>query len=158
MWREPLDRTVAALYPGLVLVLSLVLLGEGSVVTVLCRPGERVTLPCPYHYEDDGHVSQLSVQWRSPNHELLCHYIKHRRFHNCSAGYALSYRPGSITLSVLRVATHDLGLHVCSVAKRHEFSDLSVQLVRMSEDDGLHQFTVTDPHETELGSARPHRM
>ena len=96
-----------------------------------CRPGERVTLPCSYHYEDDTHISQLSVQWKSPGNELLCHYIKHKAFQNCTPGYAIVYSPGSITLTVQRVGAGDFGVHVCSVAKRHEFSDYSVEVARM---------------------------
>ncbi|KAK9542213.1 hypothetical protein VZT92_000093 [Zoarces viviparus] len=130
MRRTPLDQTGTALYLGLVLSH---LVGEGSVVKVLCRPGQRVTLPCLYHYEDHAHISQLSVQWRSPSNELLCHYIKHKAYQNCTAGYAVAYRPGSITLTVQRVDTRDFGAHVCSVSKPHEFSDYSVELARMSE-------------------------
>ncbi|KAM7424707.1 hypothetical protein PAMA_000862 [Pampus argenteus] len=124
MWRT------AALYLGLVLSH---LGGEGSVVKVLCQPGERVTLPCTYHYEDHTNISQLSVQWRSPNNELLCHYIKHKAFQNCTAGYAFTYSPGSITLSILHVNMDDFGSHVCSVSKRHEFTDFSVDVVKMSD-------------------------
>lgn len=111
--------------------LSVAVVCAGSVVRVLCRPGQTVTLPCSYHYENDTQLSQLSVQWRSPNNELLCHYIKHKSFQNCSDGYSIAYRPGSITLTIQRVRTEDFGAHVCSVSKRHEFSDYSVELDRM---------------------------
>ncbi|KAG7483346.1 Hepatocyte cell adhesion molecule [Solea senegalensis] len=119
----------AALCFGLVLSH---LFTEGSVVTVQCRPGEQVNLPCPYHYEDHGHVSQLSVQWRSPNNELLCHYIKHKAFQNCSSGYTIVYTPGNITLTIRQLNTNDFGVHVCSVGKRHEFADSSIEVVRVS--------------------------
>ncbi|CAK6977273.1 hypothetical protein D5F01_LYC04366 [Scomber scombrus] len=131
MWRSPLEQTgTAALYLGLVLSQ---LVGEGSVVKVICQPGQQVTLPCTYHYEDHANISQLSVQWRSPNNELLCHYIKHKVFQNCTAGYAITYAPGSITLSIQQVKMEDFGAHVCSVSKRHEFSDFSIVLAKMSE-------------------------
>ncbi|XP_034385706.1 hyaluronan and proteoglycan link protein 4-like [Cyclopterus lumpus] len=130
MSRRPLDPTGTALYLGLVLTQWV---GEGGGVRVLGRPGQPVSLPCPYHYEDHAHVSQLSVQWRSPVNELLCHYIKHRAYRNCTAGYAVAYRPGSITLSIQRVHARDFGAHVCSVSEPHEFSDYSVELVRMPE-------------------------
>ncbi|KAM8762393.1 uncharacterized protein AB9X84_007183 isoform 1-T3 [Acanthopagrus schlegelii] len=113
--------------------LSVAVVCAGSVVRVLCRPGQAVTLPCSYHYEDDTQLSQLSVQWRSPNNELLCHYIKHKSFQNCSDGYSITYRPGSITLTIQRVRTEDFGTHICSVSKRHEFSDYSVELDRMPD-------------------------
>ncbi|XP_013883489.1 uncharacterized protein LOC106532049 [Austrofundulus limnaeus] len=122
MWTPAVD-----LYLGLVLVLSQ-LLGPGGSVKVLCRPSRSVSLPCSYHYEDRTNVSQLSVQWRSPHNELLCHYIKHKSFQNCSAGYTIRYRPGSIQLLVLQVRTRDIGTHICSVSKRHDFSDFRVEL------------------------------
>ncbi|KAM4593478.1 uncharacterized protein PAE49_007816 isoform 2-T2 [Odontesthes bonariensis] len=131
MWTAAVEQTgTAALYLGLVLSH---LVGEGSAEKVFGRPGEPVTLPCSYHYEDGAHISQLSVQWRSPLNELLCHYIKHKAFQNCSAGYAISYSPGSIALSIHQVRPHDLGTHVCSVSKRHEFSDYSIELDSMAE-------------------------
>ncbi|GLD55712.1 hyaluronan and proteoglycan link protein 4-like protein [Lates japonicus] len=134
MWRTPLEQTgTAALYLGLILSH---LVGEGSVVKVLCQPGERVTLPCSYHYEDHTHISQLSVQWRSPHNELLCHYIKHKAFQNCTAGYTIIYSPGSITLTIQQVKMEDFGAHVCSVGKRHEFSDYNIELARMPDRGG----------------------
>ncbi|XP_078801003.1 uncharacterized protein LOC110014492 [Oryzias latipes] len=104
-----------------------------GAVRVLCRPGQSVSLPCSYNYEDGASVSELSVQWRSPSSRLLCHYIKHKAFQNCSAGYSISYRPASIRLSILQVQAVDFGTHVCSVSKRHEFSDFSVELDQMRE-------------------------
>ncbi|KAE8297725.1 hypothetical protein D5F01_LYC04366 [Larimichthys crocea] len=131
MWRTPLQQAAtAALYFGLVLSQ---LVGGGSVGRVPCRPGERVTFQCSYHYEDHEHVSQLSVQWRNPNNELLCHYIKHKAFQNCTMGYAITYSPGSIALTIQHVKMDDFGVHVCSVSKRHEFSDYSVELARTSD-------------------------
>ncbi|XP_078141411.1 uncharacterized protein LOC144539621 [Centroberyx gerrardi] len=132
MWRTTFlehSRT-AALCLGLVLSH---LVGEGSVVKVLSQPGQRVTLPCSYHYEDHTHITQLSVQWRSPRNELLCHYIKHKAFQNCTVGYTISYTPGSITLTVQEVKMEDFGAHVCSVSKRHEFTDYSIELAMMTE-------------------------
>ncbi|KAK2853644.1 hypothetical protein Q5P01_006305 [Channa striata] len=107
----------------------------GSVVKVLCQPGQRVTLPCSYHYEDQTHISQLSVQWRSPHNQLLCHYIKHKDFQNCTMGYTMTYSPGTITLTIQQVRVEDFGAHVCSVSKRHEFSDYSIELANASGDE-----------------------
>lgn len=101
-----------------------------AVVRVVGQPGHRATLPCFYPFEDRSALSQLSVQWRDPAHQLLCHYIKHKDFQRCSAGYQLSYRPGSITLTIQRVRLHDFGPHVCSVSRRDQFLDYSVELVR----------------------------
>ncbi|XP_076737886.1 uncharacterized protein LOC143416503 [Maylandia zebra] len=131
MWRTPLEQSrTAALYLGL--ILSHVG-GGGSTGKLLCLPGQRATLPCSYHYEDQMHIFQLSIQWRSPLNELLCHYIKHKAFQNCTAGYTISYSPGNITLTVLQARLEDFGTHVCSVSKRHEFSDYSIELARMSD-------------------------
>ncbi|KAF6733543.1 hypothetical protein FQA47_017575 [Oryzias melastigma] len=121
---------MVALYFGLVLFH---LTGEGGMERVLCRPGQGVSLPCSYHYEDQAPVSELSVQWKSPSSRLLCHYIKHKAFQNCSTGYSISYRPGNIQLFILQVQTEDFGTHVCSVSKRHEFSDFSMELDWISE-------------------------
>uniref|UniRef100_A0A8C6L1P9 Ig-like domain-containing protein n=1 Tax=Nothobranchius furzeri TaxID=105023 RepID=A0A8C6L1P9_NOTFU len=101
---------------------------SGSSVKVFSRPGQLVTLPCSYQYESRTNISQLSVQWRSPANELLCHYIKHKSFQNCSTGYTIHYRPGNISLIIQQVQTKDIGTHICSVSKRHEFSDFSVDL------------------------------
>ncbi|KAA8579328.1 hypothetical protein FQN60_010668, partial [Etheostoma spectabile] len=115
MWRTPVEQTgTAALYLGLVLSHLVGEGGEGSVVKVLCQQGQRVTLPCPYHYEDHAHISQLSVQWRSPHNELLCHHIKHKAYQNCTQGYTITYSPGSITLTIQHVSVEDFGAHVCS--------------------------------------------
>ena len=108
----------------------------GGVLRVLSRPGQPVTLPCPYRYEDGSQLSELSVQWRSPDNELLCHFIKHKAFQRCSAGYAIAYSPGNITLTIRRARPRDLGAHVCSVSKRDEFSDCSVELATMSGECG----------------------
>ena len=96
---------------------------------LLTLPGRPVTMPCVYRYEDHGEVPQLSVQWRGPpGRGLLCHYIKHKAFQNCSRGYSLSYSPGSILLTIQQVRAQDYGTHVCSVSKRHDVSDNSVHL------------------------------
>ncbi|CAL8243652.1 unnamed protein product [Lota lota] len=91
-------------------------------------------MPCAYRYEDHGEVPQLSVQWRGPpGRGLLCHYIKHKAFQNCSRGYSLSYRPGSILLTIQQVQAQDYGTHVCSVSKRHDVSDNSIHLAMRTE-------------------------
>ncbi len=108
-------------------------MSAGGVVKVLCQPGQQVSVPCSYHYEDDTHVSQLSVQWRrSPNDKLLCYYIKHKAFENCTAGYSITYSPGNITLTIQRVTMEDFEAHVCFVSIREEFVDYSFELVRIS--------------------------
>ena len=94
------------------------------------QPGRRLTLPCSYPYEDRSALAQLSVQWRGPDNQLLCHYIKHKAFQRCSDGYHLTYRPGSVTLTIQQLRPQDFGPHVCSVSKRDEFLDYSVTLVR----------------------------
>lgn len=49
----------------------------------------------------------------------------------------MTYRPGSITLTIERARPQDFGSHVCSVNKRDEFMDYSVELVSASgESDG----------------------
>lgn len=103
-----------------------------AVARVFCQAGHRVTLPCFYPYEDRSALSQLSVQWRGPNNQLLCHYIKHKGFQKCSEGYHMTYRPGSITLAIQQVRLQDFGPHVCSVSKRDEFLDYSMELARES--------------------------
>ncbi|CAJ1050113.1 hyaluronan and proteoglycan link protein 4-like [Xyrichtys novacula] len=105
----------------------------GVSVQVLSQPGEPVTLPCTYGYEDHAHLSQLSVQWRSPAGALLCHFIKHKSFRKCSEGYAISYAPANITLHIHHAKDHDFGTHVCSVSKPHEFYDSRVELSRTTE-------------------------
>lgn len=102
------------------------------MVRVFCQPGHGVTLPCFYPYEDRSALPQLSVQWRGPDNQLLCHYIKHKGFQRCSEGYHVTYRPGSITLTIQQVRPQDYGPHVCSVSKRDEFLDYSVELARAS--------------------------
>lgn len=106
------------------------LLFVASVTEILSLLGQPVTMPCVYCYEDSGEVTQLSVQWRGPpGRGVLCHYIKHKAFQNCSWGYSLSYRPGSILLTIQQVQAQDYGTHVCSVSKRHGVLDNSVHLV-----------------------------
>ncbi|XP_036837702.1 uncharacterized protein LOC118965059 [Oncorhynchus mykiss] len=100
----------------------------GSAVKVLSQPGNTVQFPCDYSYEDHQDIPQLSVQWRGPSNTLLCHYIKHKVFRNCTQGYSLDYTPRKITLSITEVRTQDFGSHVCSVSKRHEFTDFSIEL------------------------------
>lgn len=106
------------------------------MLIVHCHPGMRATLPCPYHYEEHVQVPQLSVQWRSPNNQLLCHYIKHKSYQNCSSGYTIVYVPGSIRLVVQQLDLYDFGVHVCSVGKKHEFSDYRIEVVRVSGEQG----------------------
>ncbi|KAK5874473.1 hypothetical protein PBY51_019415 [Eleginops maclovinus] len=131
MGRTHLGQTATAtLFLGMILSKCV---GEGSAVTVLGQPGQQVTLPCSYNYEENTHIPQLSVQWRGPNNQLLCHYIKHKAYQNCTSGYTITYSPGSITLTIQHVHMEDFGAHVCSVSKPHEFSDYSMNLVRMSE-------------------------
>ncbi|KAK1891277.1 CD276 antigen [Dissostichus eleginoides] len=131
MWRTPLEQTAtAALFLGIIMSQ---IVGEGSAVKVLSQPGQQVTLLCSYNYEDNTHIPQLSVQWRGPNNQLLCHYIKHKAYQNCTRGYTISYSPSSITLTIQHVHMEDFGAHVCSVSKPHEFSDYSMELARMSE-------------------------
>ena len=90
-----------------------------------------------YHYEDQSNIPQLSVQWRGPNNGLLCHYIKHKGFQNCTEGHSMTYIPGKITLTIKEVKMDDFGSHVCSVSKRHEFSDFSLELAMMTGEFGL---------------------
>lgn len=116
--------------------LKLLLTGSGSAppggaVQLFCRPGQRLSLPCPYGFEDGQNLERLTVRWTSPRRKLLCHYIKHRKYQNCSAGYAMRYRPGSIQLSIQRAQNRDLGTHVCSVAKPHESQDFSIHVAWM---------------------------
>lgn len=116
--------------PSRVSLALLLLVFVAAVVRVLCQPGRRATLPCFYPYEERSALPQLSVQWRDPDNQLLCHYIKHKAFQRCSRGYHMSYRPGSITLTIQHVRLQDFGPHVCSVSKRDEFVDHTVELVR----------------------------
>ncbi|MEQ2189712.1 hypothetical protein GOODEAATRI_028127 [Goodea atripinnis] len=127
MWSTAVEQT---LYLGLVLSR---LVGEGSAVKVFCRPGQGASLPCLYDYEDQTNIEQLTMRWTSPHKQLLCHYIKHRNYQNCSTGYTMNYRPGSIKLTIQQVQTRDLGIHVCSVGKPHESFDFSIDLAMMAE-------------------------
>ncbi|KAM4597040.1 uncharacterized protein V3H82_021420 [Fundulus diaphanus] len=127
MWSTAAEQT---LYLGLVLSR---LVGEGLAVKVFCRPGQGASLPCLYDYEDQTNIEQLTMQWMSPHEQLLCHYIKHRNYQNCSTGYTMNYRPGSINLTIQQVQNRDLGTHVCSLRKPHESSDFSIDLALMAE-------------------------
>ncbi|KAM9318844.1 uncharacterized protein KZ484_023155 [Pholidichthys leucotaenia] len=130
MLRKRLQQTgTAALYLGLILSHFI----QGSGIKVFSQPGQSVTLLCSYHYEDQVHIPQLSVQWRSPHNELLCHYIKHKDFQKCTPGYNIKYSPGSISLTIQQARPEDLGTHVCSVSKPHEFSDYRIELASKSE-------------------------
>ncbi|KAJ0001743.1 hypothetical protein NQD34_001539 [Periophthalmus magnuspinnatus] len=105
---------------------------KGSEV-LFASPGQPFSLPCVYPYEDHTPLPELSVQWKSPQNQLLCHFVKHKSFLNCSSGYHLSYRPARISLAIERVQNQDYGTHLCSVSKRHEFTDTQVQLSRQTE-------------------------
>ncbi|KAL0192543.1 hypothetical protein M9458_010839, partial [Cirrhinus mrigala] len=59
-----------------------------------------IKMPCQYEYEARGSIQQLSLQWRSPRNQLLCHLIKHKTYSNCTAGYSVHYNPGNITLII----------------------------------------------------------
>lgn len=93
-------------------------------------------MPCQYEYETRGSIQQLSLQWRSPRNQLLCHLIKHKKYSNCTAGYSVHYNPGNITLVIAEVKQEDFGRHVCSVSKLHEFSDFSIELNQKEGEDG----------------------
>ncbi|XP_054876989.1 uncharacterized protein LOC129352148 isoform X2 [Poeciliopsis prolifica] len=108
-------------------------LSSCGAVQLFCRPGQRLSLPCPYGFEDEQNLERLTVRWTSPRRKLLCHYIKHRKYQNCSTGYAMRYRPGSIQLSIQWAQNRDLGTHVCSVAKPHESQDFSIHVAWMEE-------------------------
>ncbi|TSP36122.1 Hepatocyte cell adhesion molecule [Bagarius yarrelli] len=93
---------------------------------------QMLRISCEYDYETHGAIEQLSVQWRSPESQLLCHFIKHKDYRNCTQGYSALYTPGNITLIIHKVAEQDFGKHVCSVSKRHAFSDYIIELVQMT--------------------------
>lgn len=112
----------------MLLLCSFFICDGGNAVKVLITPGSRAEIPCRYTYEDQGAIAEMSVQWRGPENQVLCHYIKHKSFRNCTPGYSLDYAPGQITLIIEEVAVADLGTHVCSVSKRHEFSDFDAEL------------------------------
>ncbi|KAM9441191.1 uncharacterized protein Hap1MRO34_026283 [Clarias gariepinus] len=92
-----------------------------------------LSMPCEYDYEAQGSIEQLSMQWKSPRSQLLCHFIKHKDYRNCTQGYSALYTPGNITLIVHKVKEADFGKHVCSVSKRHAFVDYIIELVQMTE-------------------------
>lgn len=104
--------------------------GGGSGVRVFSPPGRTVHLRCLYHFEDEEQQPHLSVQWKDPSKDLLCHYIKHKQYKKCSSGYELSYQPANITLTIQHVHHQDFGVHLCSVNKPHNFSDHNVELAR----------------------------
>ncbi|KAG7314532.1 hypothetical protein KOW79_021835 [Hemibagrus wyckioides] len=93
---------------------------------------QTLRMPCEYDYEAQGAVEQLSVQWRSPKSQLLCHFIKHKNYRNCTQGYSARYTPGNITLIIQKVKEEDFGKHVCSVSKRHAFLDYVIELVQVT--------------------------
>ncbi|KAF7688845.1 hypothetical protein HF521_013652 [Silurus meridionalis] len=90
-------------------------------------------MPCEYEYEAQGAIKQLSLQWKSPKSQLLCHFIKHKDYRNCTQGYSTLYTPGNITLIIDTVKEDDFGKHVCSVSKRHSFSDFIIELVKVTD-------------------------
>ncbi|MCJ8748803.1 hypothetical protein PDJAM_G00168760 [Pangasius djambal] len=96
-------------------------------------PRQTVSMPCEYDYEAHGAIEQLSLQWRSPKSQLLCHFIKHKDYRNCTQGYSALYTPGNITLIIHKVKEEDFGKHVCSVSKRHAFLDYIIELVQVTE-------------------------
>ncbi|XP_077375706.1 uncharacterized protein LOC144017715 [Festucalex cinctus] len=129
MWKTSFQLTWK---PRLFYVFTLLhLIVEGTFVKVLCQPGQPITLLC-VRYHDNTLGSQLSVQWRSPHNDLLCHYIKHKAFQNCTTGYTISDTGGGVTLTIRRVEMKDLGSHVCSVSKPHEFSDHTFELAMVT--------------------------
>ncbi|KAF5899841.1 hepatocyte cell adhesion molecule-like, partial [Clarias magur] len=89
-----------------------------------------LSMPCEYDYEAQGSVQQLSLQWKSPKSQLLCHFIKHKDYRNCTQGYSALYTPGNITLVIHEVKEADFGKHVCSVSKRHAFVDYTIELLQ----------------------------
>ncbi|KAL6463408.1 hypothetical protein MHYP_G00277990 [Metynnis hypsauchen] len=115
------------------LMLRLVLLCftlEVTAIQLHSSPAQTLALPCRYDYEAQGSIPQLSLQWRSPSKQLLCHFIKHKAYRNCTAGYSVLYVPGNVTLVIDKVKEEDFGRHVCSISKRHDFVDYTIQLVR----------------------------
>ncbi|MFT7818564.1 uncharacterized protein LOC111846276 [Arapaima gigas] len=111
---------------------------KGTAVKVLATIGGQASLPCRYEYEEAGAIEELSVQWKGPQQQLLCHFVKHKSFRNCTPGYDLIYTPGRITLVIGQVAAEDAGSHVCSVSKRHTFSDFVAQLSLRTRSTGPH--------------------
>ncbi|KAM9825143.1 uncharacterized protein ACBT44_005941 isoform 2-T2 [Syngnathus typhle] len=118
-----------------------------SFAKVFCEPGQPITLLCG-HYHENTLASQLSVQWRSPHNELLCHYIKHKTFQNCMVGYSITDTDGGIVLTIQRVKTKDIGSHVCSVSKPHEFSDHIIELTMVTK-------PITSPPQRGLSRSSP---
>lgn len=107
-----------------------------TAVRVFSPLGQTVGLPCKYGFESLRDLKQLSLQWKGPSNELLCHFIKHKAYQNCTPGYSLEYTPDNITLTIWMVKRTDFGTHVCSVSKRHEFSDFSIDLILKTGESG----------------------
>lgn len=115
------------------LFISLMLLSVTVTALQLRSPLKRpLSMPCEYDYEAHGAIEQLSLQWRSPKSQLLCHFIKHKDYRNCTQGYSALYTPGNITLIIHKVKDEDFGKHVCSVSKRHAFVDYIIELVQVA--------------------------
>ncbi|XP_076130726.1 neurogranin (protein kinase C substrate, RC3) a isoform X1 [Alosa pseudoharengus] len=106
---------------------------EVTAVRVYSPLGLMARLPCKYEFEILEDLKQLSLQWKSPSNELLCHFIKHKAYQKCTPGYSLEYSPNNVTLTIRTVRRTDFGTHVCSVSKSHEFSDFSIDLILKSE-------------------------
>ncbi|KAI5608356.1 neurogranin [Silurus asotus] len=125
---------------------------EGGEVTALqlgSLPARKLSMPCEYEYEAQGAIKQLSLQWKSPKSQLLCHFIKHKDYRNCTQGYSTLYTPGNITLVIDTVKEDDFGKHVCSVSKRHSFSDFIIELVKegcaQPQDEDIMDIPLDDP-------------
>ncbi|KAK3509118.1 hypothetical protein QTP70_020229 [Hemibagrus guttatus] len=110
---------------------------------------QNLSMPCEYDYEAHGAIEQLSVQWRSPQSQLLCHFIKHKNYRNCTQGYSALYTPGNITLIIQKVKEEDFGKHVCSVSKRHAFLDYIIELTQegcaQPQDEDIMDIPLDDP-------------
>lgn len=107
-----------------------------TAVRVFSPLGLTAGLPCYYGFESLEDIKQLSLQWKGPSNELFCHFIKHKAYQNCTPGYSLVYTPNNITLSIMTVKWTDFGTHVCSVSKRHEFSDFRIEVILKSGECG----------------------
>ncbi|XP_077062378.1 uncharacterized protein LOC143714842 [Siphateles boraxobius] len=118
------------------LLLYFILKATVAAIKLWSPLGLMIKMPCQYEYETRGSIQQLSLQWRSPRNQLLCHLIKHKKYSNCTAGYSVHYKPGNITLIIAEVRQVDFGRHVCSVSKLHEFSDFSIELSQKEDLSG----------------------
>ncbi|XP_076866762.1 uncharacterized protein LOC143518176 [Brachyhypopomus gauderio] len=96
-------------------------------------PARPLAMPCVYDYEVHGGIQQLSLQWHSPAARLLCNFIKHKAYRNCTAGYSVLYAPGNATLVIDSVKEEDYGKHVCTVSKHHDFLDYIIYIMRAIE-------------------------